>query len=156
MGFLESISLAFKQTFVWRGRACRSEFWWFSLFGGLCAIPVVCIQIFLETLPAHETLIRLAAILFIAGINIIFSLASWALTVRRLHDRNRSAWVLFFPLIIIFPCMLLIAVLVPNESGLATFAVLAQGIVFIWWLYLMVQLILPGDPGENRFGPPRI
>ena len=40
MGFGEAISLAFKNAFVYQGRASRSAYWWFALFAVIIYLVV--------------------------------------------------------------------------------------------------------------------
>ena len=86
MSFVESIQSAIKKYFVWKGRASRSEFWWFVLFVSLGSIVVTIIDIMILGYPIEVNgpmyLIFLVA-MFIPSI---------AVTARRLHDVNRSGW----------------------------------------------------------------
>jgi uncharacterized membrane protein YhaH (DUF805 family) len=95
------------------GRARRKEYWWFTLF--TAGVSVV--------LALFDVMIGWAGIL--AG---LFSLAilvpSIAVTVRRLHDINRSGW---WTLLGIVPLIGSIA--------------------------LLVFLVSDSMPGTNRFGP---
>ncbi len=72
MYLLESLQTCFAKSIVFSGRAGRSEFWWFHLFCVACwFVPVVgWIFYFLTILPALSV------------------------TVRRLHDVNRSGFYL--------------------------------------------------------------
>lgn len=68
VSFGEAISTCFKKYATFKGRARRSEYWWFMLFNFLITV-VTC------------------------GIgSIVLLLPSWAVTVRRLHDNGRSGW----------------------------------------------------------------
>jgi uncharacterized membrane protein YhaH (DUF805 family) len=93
MTFIESISTCFTKYTDFKGRAVRSEYWWFVLFSCLVSIAL------------H--LINQSGLL--AG---IFSLAillpSLAVAVRRLHDTNRSGWFLLLNLIPIIGWIILI------------------------------------------------
>ncbi|MFT7523519.1 MAG: uncharacterized membrane protein YhaH (DUF805 family), partial [Candidatus Paceibacteria bacterium] len=40
MTFLESIKICFSKYVVWKGRASRSEYWWFALFSMLGSIAL--------------------------------------------------------------------------------------------------------------------
>ena len=67
------------------GRARRSEYWWFSLFGGVVYLPFAF---------ESEGLIRIPD-----GVSAIFGLAflgllvpTLAVLIRRLHDTGRSGW----------------------------------------------------------------
>ncbi len=140
MGFLESIRLAFRQIFVWRGRACWSEFWWATLFMLICAFAI---GFLLDWGSGDESLSFLAGYVF-------FSLATVSLRIRRLHDRNHAAWMLFVPIVLV----ILMMVALPFSRDDFSLHMLVSGVVTLWNVYLLAQLLLPGDPGENRFGPP--
>jgi uncharacterized membrane protein YhaH (DUF805 family) len=83
---------------------------------------------------------------------------AFALSVKRLHDRDRTGWWLLWQLLIIVLAVFLIivAIAVPQEQGalwyaLAGAAGLAAFVISIW---LFVQIgFLRGTQGPNRFGP---
>ncbi len=82
---------------TFRGRASRSEYWWWELFGIL--VSLVILAIYIPSLLAARTghglrldaglmvTIVLAGAWFIATI-----VPTLALAWRRLHDTNRSGW----------------------------------------------------------------
>ena len=85
MNFGQSIASVFKQYFVFSGRACRSEFWWFFLFQFIIALILAFIIPVLYWIYALGTLIPYLAVL-----------------VRRLHDTDRTGWwvlIVFVPII---------------------------------------------------------
>ena len=79
MNFIESIQTCYKKTFNFKGRASKSEFWWFYLYDGIISLGLILtILFFINVIPAA------------------------AVGVRRLHDTNRSGWwylVFLIPLI---------------------------------------------------------
>ena len=81
MTFLDSIETCFKKSFQIKGRASKSEFWWFTLFYFIAIFSLVVI---------NETL----AIIFL----LIILPASICVTVRRLHDQGKSGF-LFYSII---------------------------------------------------------
>ena len=91
MTFMESVRTCLKENYCnFEGRAPRSEYWWFTLFGVLLGIVTSVLDGFLGTYTvtsSGET---------IGFINLIFLLAmllpSIAVAVRRLHDTDRSGW----------------------------------------------------------------
>ncbi len=86
MDFGTSIKTCFSKYADFSGRASRSEFWWFALFGFIGGIvtAVIDVMIFGYSLEAY------------GPTNIIFSVITFlpyiAVGARRLHDINRSGW----------------------------------------------------------------
>ena len=136
MNFKNAIKSCLKDKyFNFKGRASRSEFWFFYLFlviGYTIAISTMFISIKL----------------FIGTI-LIFSLAmiipSIAVTVRRLHDINKSGWFILLPL----PFDIMQRVLEESSAGLSlVFLVISLGL----YIYLLVLYCTDGDKKNNRFG----
>ncbi len=93
MNFMTSIQTCFRKYATFKGRASRSEYWYFILFYMIVSIML---NLFVAFLPQTLALIALAA--FLLG----FTLPSLAVGVRRLHDINKSGWFMllgFIPLI---------------------------------------------------------
>ena len=80
MGLVESIESAFKKYFVWKGRASRSEFWWFYLFIIIGSIVTTLIDL-IYGVPVLNTIFTLAT--FIPFLSVF---------IRRLHDTGHSGW----------------------------------------------------------------
>ena len=138
---------------VFSGRAPRSEFWWYCLLVFLASIVAMIV----------ESAAGLSPILYPYGpLTILILLATFipslAVQVRRLHDRNRSGlWLLAFYV----PYIGFIATM-PGASGLtgggpdmglAAMAGLLSLVVLGIGIALLVFFILPGTPGDNRYGP---
>ncbi|MDO8617890.1 MAG: DUF805 domain-containing protein [Candidatus Uhrbacteria bacterium] len=96
------------------GRAQRAEYWYFYLFSAIGVFTTVIASSFIS-----EYLNILIWLYYLA----IF-IPSITLTVRRLHDTNRSGWWYFFGL-------------VPIVGGIVLF----------------IFMVLDSEPGENRYGP---
>jgi uncharacterized membrane protein YhaH (DUF805 family) len=118
MSFIASIKTCFKNYAVFSGRAARSEFWWFTLFLVLGNIAATMIDSIVFSIPPDQS----------GPLNSIFSLGtllpSIAVSVRRLHDLQRSGWWL---LLIFIP--------------------------LLGWLTLLFWEVSKGTDGTNRFGP---
>ena len=86
MDFQTSIKTCFNKFAVFSGRASRSEFWFFVLFGFLGGIITIIIDVMILGYPYEEN----------GPINLIFSVAliipSISVAARRLHDINKSGW----------------------------------------------------------------
>ena len=124
MRFIESIKYSLKNYANFKGRASRSEFWFWVLLNAL--VPFC--SVFLIVLISGKPFDSLSSQDFWEGLYGIFLLSllipNLARIVRRLHDTNKSGKYLFFALI----------PLVGN-------------------LLLITWCCTKGDVGPNRFGP---
>ncbi len=122
VSFGAAIRQAFRNGFAYRGRASRSAYWWFALFQVIVFALVEVVSIPLVKVAPPGSLAN-AAIAIILGIPVLYlELAALALTVRRLHDTDRSGW------------WMLIA-LVP----------------YVGSIVLLIFTVLKGTPGPNRY-----
>lgn len=129
MSFAESVRTVLSKYATFSGRARRSEFWWFALF-------VAVINIVLSALAAAlggatpdpvtgQTSAGGAAVGILSLlVGLALLLPGLAVTVRRLHDTDRSGWWWFIALV-----------------------------PFVGAIVLLVFELLPGTVGPNRFGP---
>ena len=81
MGFWDAVKSALRKYATTSGRASRSEYWYFVLFG------------FLVTVIASllDTLVSGGGVLY-GIVALALVLPQIAIAVRRLHDRDRSGW----------------------------------------------------------------
>jgi uncharacterized membrane protein YhaH (DUF805 family) len=110
---------AIKKYAVFSGRSRRKEYWYFVLFNIIVSIVLGWIDALLGTRGSYAGAGLLSGIYGLAVI-----IPSLAVTVRRLHDIDRSGWWILIGLV---P---LIGVIV-----------------------LLVFALLDGTPGDNRYGP---
>ena len=133
------------------GRAPRAEYWWFFL-----AIIVAYLVIsIVESIVGINKMVfgvygPLAALLWLATL-----VPSLAVGVRRLHDTNRSGWLILLPIV---PYILAFALGGPAlmAGGLGAglgIAMLFMLVGFICAIVLLVFMVLPSTPGDNRYGP---
>lgn len=80
MNFVDSVKACFNKYATFSGRACRSEYWWFSLFNVLVGVVVSAISLAVK-MPFLATLLQ-----------VLVFLPSLAVGVRRLHDTGKSGW----------------------------------------------------------------
>jgi len=138
MTFVESIKTCFEKYATFSGRAKRSEYWFFFLFGILTA---VCLSILdMALFPKNEN----------GVLGLIFTLLTFipfiSTACRRLHDVNRSGWWQLLPYGIMFGAILL-AFISETLLVIGVVAAVIVGIVLIFWL------ASAGDNKKNRFGP---
>lgn len=87
MGFGKAISTGFVKYFNFSDRACRSEFWYWTLFTVIAGMVAALIDAQLNT--------QLVSSVF----DLATLLPSLAIAVRRLHDLDQSGWWLLLGLI---------------------------------------------------------
>jgi uncharacterized membrane protein YhaH (DUF805 family) len=141
MTFGQSIKHVFGNYATFQGRASRSEFWWWYLF-----TSIVSFVVFIPVIPWYNDLINssmnqagsaamvMPPITGLAALGLalstIWSLAilipTIAVAARRLHDTNKSGWLL---LLWFLSCC---------------FGIGAIILIILW--------ILPSTPGPNRYG----
>ena len=98
--FFEAVGKCYRKYFVFKGRASRSEYWWFYLF---------------TTLLTWAALVVDSVTSSGSGANILVSLAlaipALSSAVRRLHDVNRSGWwlLIVFTIIGVIPVIIWLA-----------------------------------------------
>lgn len=110
---------ALRKYATFEGRARRKEYWFFILFNVLAVVVLGIIDVVLGT-SSKETGLGLLSGLYLLAV----LLPALAVTVRRLHDTDRSGW-----------------------------WILIEFIPLIGGLVLLVFTLLDSTPGSNRFGP---
>lgn len=91
MDFVTSIKTVFSKYATFKGRARRSEYWFWQLFVALISVATGIISMLdgvdADGMPKNGLFSVLAAL-----ISLSIFLPSLAVLVRRLHDTGRSAW----------------------------------------------------------------
>tara|TARA_Y100000031_G_scaffold91082_1_gene100144 strand:+ start:82 stop:453 length:372 start_codon:yes stop_codon:yes gene_type:complete len=102
MNFQTSIQTCFKKYAQFSGRATRSEFWFFALFGLIGGLVTAVIDTMILGYPLEDY----------GPTNIIFQIVIiipyLAVGARRLHDKNKSGWWQLIALTIIGIILLII------------------------------------------------
>lgn len=144
MTFLQSIKTCFRKYFDFKGRATRSEFWWFQLF----VIGLTYGAMALDGLLLGSTLDDTVTPLATLAIGIL-TLPSATVTARRLHDIGWSGWVQL-PLFATYTAYL--DVWFPQFS-LSTLGITLLVGGMLYWLVLCFVLIKDSKPLTNKYGP---
>jgi uncharacterized membrane protein YhaH (DUF805 family) len=124
MGFVDAIKTCFRKYVDFKGRARRPEYWWFILF---YFIVLTGLSI-LDGVMAALGLPGFFGFLGILGL----VLPSLAVAVRRLHDTDRSGWMLLISLIPLVGSIIVIVFLCqrgtdgPNRFGSDDLAAAAE------------------------------
>ena len=103
MNFIESIKVCYKKFFDFSGRASKSEYWWFQLYG---------IIIYGLLFVFQGDLVLLFSILSIAN-----TIPLWAAAVRRLHDTDKSGWFVFISIIPFIGLFIIVLLIGDGSKG---------------------------------------
>lgn len=143
-GFFQSIIYSARNTFSVRGRASRSEYWWFFLFQMTFLIGLV-LLVALAADRYDNTALTIFLGFLVVGFYLWISICGLTLTVRRLHDQGRSGWWLA-ALFLTFVFVGALAGFDPNlemsMNGLST-------LISLGWLVFIGQ---NGTSGANKYG----
>ncbi|MEU8571229.1 DUF805 domain-containing protein [Streptomyces pathocidini] len=101
-----------KKYVTFSGRARRKEYWMFALFSTVISI----------VLTAADSALDISLLSLVYSLAVL--LPSLAVTVRRLHDTDRSGWWILIGIVPI-----------------------------LGWIALLVFTVLEGDQGDNAHGP---
>ena len=143
MTFSESIkTVVFKKYATFKGRASRSEYWWYMLFASLISLLGAVIASTLYGDPSELTLFDIVSLLLL--------LPGLAVSIRRLHDVNKSGWWLLYPWLglILVP----IASLFDDTSLMDSMVVISFSLMTLGYLYVLYLAIKKSDSGENQYG----
>lgn len=177
MGPIKAVAFGYTRMFNFSGRARRAEYWWFFVWQvliGIAGSAAVGWQAALRAQadPAFAAMMRnpdaieaymismlgTYALPLAVGYLLLFVIPNLSLTIRRLHDTNRSGWNIFMPTLVGIASGVVGGLLMGGAAaggsagGMMIGAVativpsLIASIVFLVWL------CLPGTNGPNRFG----
>ena len=127
MSFVESIESAFKKYFVWKGRASRSEFWWFYLFYFVGTLVTTLVDL-IYGVPVLNTIFTLATLIPFLSV-----------FIRRLHDTGHSGW---------WYWIVLLPIVIYSYEG-RKHKVLMPIFGFMYAIKLLFTL---SEEGENQYG----
>lgn len=116
VSFTEAIKMALQQNYCnFSGRSSRSEYWWYSLFTFILGFIIAIFAGILGENAGNA----LTGIVYLALL-----LPGLGLTVRRLHDINKSGWWILINLI-----------------------------PLVGWIIMLIWLCKDSDPTDNQYGP---
>lgn len=130
MGFSDAVRSGFRNWNKPQGRSSRSEYWWWVLFYVLAVIAFALIASLVAAVVAGGSAARspnaFASVLALLIViwTVVLIAPTLAVSIRRLHDTDRSGWWL-----------------------------LLNFVPYVGSLILLVIYCLDGSPGPNRFGP---
>ena len=170
MGFIEAVKTCLKKSFVFKGRARRSEFWWWTLFSFIIGLVVSFVT---DEIPDDNLLLLLPFTLGVLVFCIYLGIANFAVSTRRLHDIGRSGW--WYGATLIFGAVWVVWIVAKTisivggmdldhidvESDAFTLIVLKEmlGVIIIpYILYIVYSIVLlvwyckDSQPGVNKYG----
>jgi len=113
MSFVEAVRTVLSKYATFSGRARRSEYWFWTLAIGIAYVVAVILAVVAKPLGFIFVLLYLGVLI-----------PSLAVGVRRLHDTDKSGWLLLLGLI-----------------------------PLVGSIVLLVFYVSDSTPGENRYGP---
>jgi uncharacterized membrane protein YhaH (DUF805 family) len=158
--------MPFRRYADFSGRSRRQEYWSWVLLQVIVGIGfLVLMMIVGGSVLASGSLSGAAsggiAIMLIGLLELVWALAclvpNIAVTVRRLHDTNRSGWWILAPLVPYLVALFSMVGGISSGSGggmaaagmIGLLCILAAGVL---GLVVLVFMFLEGTPGPNRFG----
>ena len=118
MSFGESVKTCFQKYVTFKGRARRSEYWWFWLLNLIVSIVTLVLDYKLDMINIEFGIGALSGLY-----TLIVFLPSLAVSVRRLHDTGHSGWyylLTFIPILgALFCSTSLSATLLPRRTDTA-------------------------------------
>lgn len=155
MTFTQSIATCFKKYATFKGRASRSEFWWFQLFKFLIflTIFIIALSLAFSGNPFSYSGNILVIDLIFSFIRLVLFLPDIAVTCRRLHDTERSGWWQILPVITFLIGSILFWISRIYRGDGKFFASITLIAFFGTGIRVLIWLIDPSDRGENKYGP---
>ena len=141
MGWKEATKSLFENIDNLKGRACRAEYWWANLTWFLFVIAFTLFEIIILESVFNIYITDLIN----RGFTIFALIFFTGVSVRRMHDTNKSGIFFWLPLILIFGSIPLILI-----SMEAWYVGIIGGIVL--GIVFFIFTLLPGDNGPNRYG----
>jgi uncharacterized membrane protein YhaH (DUF805 family) len=158
--------LPLKRYAEFSGRSRRTEYWMFFLFQILLAVAFWVLMAIVGggALMSGGDATALAAaggaIMIVSALYGLVSLAllipAIAVTVRRLHDTNRTGWWVLAPIAgyVLVLVGVAMAASSPDNPGLGGILAMVGGIAaLVLALVLLVFMFLEGTRGPNNYGP---
>ena len=157
--------LAITNYFNFNGRARRKEYWMFYLFAIIISIIAMILDIALgidftySTFYGQESLYYGPIYTIVALFHII---PMYSITVRRLHDSDRTGWWFFGPILAMLSAVLIFAMMAGMSYSMNIRLLMYIGGIIAIVGYIgsigvliasFVFMFFDGTKGDNRFGP---
>lgn len=144
------------------GRTSRGGYW--AFIGGAILVSIVA-SVADQVLGTYDTATQSGLFETIIGILLIWP--SIAVAIRRFHDRNMTGWwylILTIAMVIAGVAGGIVGI-VMSGADLTAFDSMSElemmqtlwpafiGVLLVALYWFWIQLVLPGDRGENKYGP---
>ena len=150
MPFWTAVKTCFKKYFDFKGRARRSEYWWFVLFQTIIYLALVLISTLLFKVNLDSLASNNVVFLSLAGVEtLFFAIPTYAAQTRRLHDSGHSGWWIVASLVVSVICSTANSLW---SIDMVLFKILAFVNVVIGFFVLLFT-IQDSQVDENKYGP---
>jgi uncharacterized membrane protein YhaH (DUF805 family) len=138
--------------FSFTGRLNRARFWLATIVLCMVSLILAPIPILFSALIATSSLF-LSALVLVSFANLSVLFAGLAIAIKRLHDRDKSAWWLL--LFYLVPAILQTVAYytTPGTGAVEVRVILGLACIFVVVWYLVELGFLRGTAGPNRYGP---
>ena len=134
----EAVTSVLRNSRIFSGRAGRPEFWWFAL-------AAYVVYVIAGLIPGISWIVYP-----------VLALLSLAVTVRRLHDTDRSGWWVILPYAVPYAVFAVDLLLPAFPTDRLVVNWLSAGPILIAIaveIALLIMLVQPGTRGPNKYGP---
>lgn len=133
-----------RMLFDFRGRINRAKFWLTALIWFVLFVLIIAAAAARGSMGSGSWLeVASYAVMMVSGI---------AVGIKRMHDRDKSAWWLLLFYGIPFPLSLVTAAVGPHDMSIVSIVLQAVGVGVSLWALVELGMIR-GTIGANRFGP---
>ena len=177
MPFWTAVKTCLKKYFDFKGRARRSEYWWFVLFVAIIGFVWSFLCSFLfgigmgfdsmaanDVPPSFSTVIALSCLSMLPAL--FFIIPQYAALTRRLHDAGHSGWwvvvtliaaviymIVFFMMMYQLYQTLESGVYTPMSTSLSIISFIFALVFLVLAIVMLVFSIQDSQVGENKYGP---
>ena len=157
--------LAITNYFNFSGRARRKEYWMFYLFAIIMSIIAMILDIALGIVFRYSTFYGQESLYYgpIYTIVVLFHIIpTYSITVRRLHDSDRTGWWFFAPVLAMLSAILIFVMMAGMSFNAGSEVPMYIGGIIAIIVYLgavgvliasFVFMFFDGTKGDNRSGP---
>ncbi|RSX53552.1 hypothetical protein D2E25_0875 [Bifidobacterium goeldii] len=180
IGFGQAIVRFFRKTFVFDGRASRSEYWWGWLFSILLGVSIALAAYGVgaafgiagsdsssvaDMVVASSPLGQIASNV-LSMVQLLLFIPNLSLSVRRLHDQNRRGWWVILPIIalivglIVMIATIIVMAIAGGDSEVSYNQAVVVSVLVFSGFYLLSELVSimlmigASDPRGARFDKP--